>query len=154
MHEPLPMPSNPEVVAPAPSGGTAITAGVLALFGGIASVVAGVLAIVVFAAHGDDKTFQRNLIELGGSHITPSLAVVVGCISVLVGAVLFVGAIMLCQRSMVGRWMVVGSCVVVVIGDVAVAGIEVQPPSYGLVFPIITLILAMVPATSKWLNGT
>ena len=74
-------------------------------------------------------------------------------------AVLLVGAIMLFQRSIVGRGVVVAGCALSILGSLAslifgAAVGEIAPgSSCGVIFPIITIVLALLPSTTQWIRA-
>ncbi|WKG03540.1 hypothetical protein [Mycolicibacterium sp. HK-90] len=80
----------------------------------------------------------------------------------------FIGAILLWRRKMIGRRLVVAGCAVaillgvVVLGDttIGISGDPTREPlaisivvAVGLVLPIVTLVLAMLPSTTKWIRA-
>ncbi|MUM28612.1 hypothetical protein FZI88_21195 [Mycobacterium sp. CBMA295] len=94
------------------------------------------------------------------------MGAVFGLFGVAFGLVLFNGAILLWRRKMIGRWLIVGGCAVaILLGLVAFAelliGISGEPSHepaafgtlavLGFVFPILTLVLALLPSTTNWI---
>src|SRR6266568_1610235 len=143
----------------AAGGGTAITAGVLASVGAVGQVLGGVLQVVLGAtqAHELDRMYHASWY--------PAYAIVTGLVAFVVGAVLGTGAVALFRRKPLGRMLIVAGCaltIVIGIAGIAVALnigpmggasglIGVSGGTFGLIFPIITIILALVPATARWL---
>lgn len=142
---------------PAPSGVTAITMAVLALLGGVANVV---LAAVLIAVGGDYVSDGDTM--PGWYH--PTIYVVGGC-GVVVAALLLAGGVMTLLRKRFGPPIAASGCalcIAVFFTDLAVtlaaaassgtAGVRGSPIHYlaGLIFPAVTLVLAMLPATKRW----
>ena len=129
-----------------PSAATALSAGILALFGGIAGLGFAVFGVASMAHHGfDAKGVLYDLVFVGYA------------------TVLLVGAVLLLQRKTIGKVLVAGSCAVAVLAgltavvqaimngaaDLAVGFAVIIVPLF--VFPIATLVLALLPSTAKWL---
>lgn len=141
-----------------PSGVTGIIAAVLAALGGVTGLGAGAIAVFGLVALG-------SLGHITGG--TYGLAVVAMVLSVAFGLVLLVGAILLFQRKMIGRWLVVGGCAVAIISglvsfgaDASLKGDYAEYPGassplslVSLIFPIATLVLAVVPSTAAWIRA-
>lgn len=75
-----------------------------------------------------------------------------------------VGAAKLYERQMRGRWLVVGACALAISSTLLIYGVTAaDAPSYGhargafalvgLVFPIVTLVLALLPSTAAWIRA-
>ncbi|WP_405181500.1 hypothetical protein OG225_10475 [Nocardia sp. NBC_01377] len=155
--------------APAPSGATAIIAGVSACLGVLGNLGGAVVLLVIGVARGGVEFAGIDLLDLlryRGYYTFPSVvAVAVGVGHIITAIVLAVGAIMLFNRKASGRALAVAGCagtilwrIVGVIGIVRIIGPEEVGPVLGgegalvsVIFPIATMILALVPATSKWL---
>ncbi|MEU7139427.1 hypothetical protein ABZ942_08280 [Nocardia sp. NPDC046473] len=151
----------------APSGATAITAGVLACVGAVGELFSGGIS-VVFGIIGTqlgeyDKTglFSKGWFQ--------TWAIVTGAIGLLAAVLLGVGAVAMFTRKSFGRMLVVVGCVVVVIagivGSVLFHSLDTSTNSlnsmsgrvgglFSLIFPIATAILALLPQTSRWLAYT
>lgn len=158
-------------VPSAPSGGTAITAGVLAILGGL---VAAFGAIGAFAATAVVATADDQLSELSSQYGSPSTGlpdwfggylIGSGIVNLVVAGLLVVGAIMLFIKKSVGRFLVIAGCALVIVARVveliATSSLAEDLPgdSLGmgaalsalvLVFPIATLVLAAIPPTARW----
>lgn len=179
------MPPMPVYRQPA-SGGTAITAGVLALLGALFMAL---IAFVSFAlielireAWDQGGFDQREVGEL--ERYLPgwldTFATATGAAYALASLLLGIGAILLFTRTSVGRWMVVAGCVIaialsvigffagsVLAGDIteaardrgaqATSEVSLDAATYGsvtafvIVPALVTLILAAVPATGRWI---
>lgn len=146
--------------ATAPSGGTAITAGVLAALGALAGLGSGILAPIGIAAIKSDSGLSTGA-DLGGG--VYALLIVGSLASIVFGAVLLTGSVMLFQRKMLGRWLIVGGCALAIVGNVI--GFAVRStttagypgfgvlPLLGMVFPITTIVLIMLPSTTAWIQA-
>ncbi|MFI5778549.1 hypothetical protein [Nocardia sp. NPDC051570] len=155
----------PRAWQPAPSGGTAIAAGVLAAVGAVGELLGGLFDVVLGATG-----FARDLDTGGVSLLSRSwygpYIVVVGVLSMAIGVVLTWGAIALFRRGSGGRPLIaIGAGLAIAIALVGavvsiaddaldsgpgavggVAGILV-----GMAFPIATMVLVLTPATARWL---
>lgn len=152
----------PDTASPQPSysGATAKTMAVLALLGGIANLV---LAAVWAFALGDAVSEQNTL----PSWYHGTFYVVAAGLVIVAGALL-TGAAMTFNRKRFGPQIVAAGCVLriaVFFGDLAATlaaaregglGLYGSPALYlsGLVFPVITLVLALLPSTKRWLTDT
>jgi hypothetical protein len=154
---------NQGVVTPRPSGGTAITSAVLAIVGAIGQLLGAVGSLIAVTAFADLKEFD----DLPGW--TTPYFLVAGTVSLVAGISLLTGAIMLLTKKLSGRiWIGLG-CVIVLVFGVAgfIAGKAIEDSfnsttsmpagtDFGyvglvfLIFPIITLVLAWLPATEKY----
>ncbi|WP_157895854.1 hypothetical protein [Mycobacteroides chelonae] len=155
-----PAPPQPDTASrqPSPSGVTAKTMAVLAVLGGIANLA--VAALWAFAL-GDAVSEQNTLPSWYQSQ-----SYVVGAGLVIVAGLLLAGAAMTFTRKRFGPRIVAAGCAVriaVFFGDLAATlaathegglGLRGSPALYlsGLVFPVITLVLALLPATKRWLT--
>jgi hypothetical protein len=154
---------NEGFVTPQPSGGTAITSAVLAIVGSIGQLLGAVGSLLAVTAFTDLKEFD----DLPGW--TGTYFLVAGVVSLIAGVSLLTGAIMLLTKKISGRiWIGLG-CVIVLVFGVAgfFAGEAIEdsfsssssmPAGTGfgyvglvfLIFPIVTLVLAWLPATEKY----
>lgn len=160
--------------APAqPSGGTAITAGVLAALGGLLSL--GVTAVslfflIVIASIGSnfDRSDLKFLDSIYGFLAIGMVAMVI--IGLVLGTILSVlliaGAVLLFRRKMLGRWLVVSGCAVAIVSNLmtyffttaVTSGDWTSPESVasalvGLAFPIVTMVLVLLPSTTAWIRA-
>ncbi|MGW1739471.1 hypothetical protein ACWCPQ_11745 [Nocardia sp. NPDC001965] len=161
---------------PAPSGGTGITAGILALLGGVASSLSAIGMFVLAAATSESSLTNGAALATGARRRTSSSSsssggdtdidfdfdlagtgVVLGIAYSILALVLLIGGIMLLRRSNTGRVMVILGCVlsivltVVVVGVVTVGG-GITAFSAPL-FAVITLVLAAVGPTKRWIEA-
>ncbi|MHC9292438.1 hypothetical protein ACRCUN_08195 [Mycobacterium sp. LTG2003] len=145
-----------------PSGGTAITAIVLAGLGGVANFFGGLLMAFGLATIMEDATFQNTSAVTDGAW-TALIAIVM--LNIVCGLLLLVGTVMLMLRKMVGRWLVVAGCTVsglsVLISLTLVAS-TIGDYEYsrgagsdlvGLLFAIATLVLVLLPSTTAWIQA-
>lgn len=151
-HQPYGMPS------PEPSGVTGTIAAVLAALGAAAGLGGGLVAAIGIAATGTDSSLS------GGVY-----AVLIALIlfNFVFGLMIAVGAVLLFQRKMLGRWLVVGACALAILSSLISFGVTAAATSesygsyagsgvftlFGLIFPIATLVLAMVPSTTAWIQA-
>ena len=94
-HQPYGLPS------PEPSGVTGIIAAVLAALGAVSGLGGGVLAVIGLAAAGTEASLS------GGMYAALIVAIL---FNFVFGLIIAVGAVLLVQRKMLGRWLVVGAC--------------------------------------------
>lgn len=160
--------------APAqPRGGTAITAGVLAALGGLLSL--GITAVslfflIVIASIGSnfDRADVEFLDSIFGVLAIGLVAVVIIALvlGTLLSVLLIAGAVLLFRRKMLGRWLVVSGCAVAIVSNLmtsvfttAVTSDDWYSPEgvvsalLGLAFPIITMVLALLPSTTAWIRA-
>ncbi|GCA97370.1 MULTISPECIES: hypothetical protein [Mycobacteriaceae] len=160
--------------APAqPRGGTAITAGVLAALGGLLSL--GITAVslfflIVIASIGSnfDRSDVEFLDSIFGVLAIGLVAVVIIALvlGTLLSVLLIAGAVLLFRRKMLGRWLVVSGCAVAIVSNLmtsvfttAVTSDDWYSPEgvvsalLGLAFPIITMVLALLPSTTAWIRA-
>ncbi|MFX0573267.1 hypothetical protein [Nocardia nepalensis] len=155
------------VPAPAPGGGTAITAGVLASLGSVSQLLGGGMSIVLGVTDVVTDLADYDSTGLFAQHWFKPYSVVTGVIAVIAAILLGVGAVMMFVRKPLGRVLVVAGCAVVVIAGIAGSVVTLRYTTsgggaatigggisglIGLVFPIATAILALVPSTTRWLN--
>lgn len=149
-----PYPQYPQAPAAGPSGGTAITAAVLSFLGALANALGGISYFSLV-----------SMTKLKGN---TGIFTVLGLIYLAIAAGLVVGGYLLLQRKPVGRIIIAVACGVVialsVIGYFLVlaalhnAGLPVSQVGAahpmrafgGLIFPILTMVLALVPSTLQW----
>lgn len=135
-----------------PSGATAILAGILALVGGFVGTCVALVSVIVMIMDGEFDV----------------VGAVFGLLGIAFGLALFIGAILLFRRTMIGRQLVIVGCAmaavfgVAAIGDMII-GISGEPSREpvsiavavvaGLVLPVLTLVLAMLPSTRTWIRA-
>lgn len=166
MYPPLP---------PKPSGATAITAAVLAILGGAAALIGAVGGFLGAAGLAALESASESAAEAGVDAVGADLGglpdwfasylVGAGIADVVIAVLLVVGAIMLITKKSLGRMLVAAGCVLVillgVVGSVLMSGIGSDAPAavlmgngivtvVSLIFPVTTLILALVPSTARW----
>lgn len=158
-------PSGPPTVA-GPSAVTARIAAVLALLGVIHMVV---LAISALAGElPDDAAEHVDASSFNSANTVQLIAAIV------VGLLLTVGGAMMLLRNMIGRWLITAACGLHIIAWILLgvwlhsflsdaaeeAGVELDGSVaagmgvgwfFVLIFPFITVVLANVPSTAKWL---
>ena len=160
--------------APAqPRGGTAITAGVLAALGGLLSL--GITAVslfflIVIASIGSN--FDRSDVEFLDSIFgvlaigLVAVVIITLVLGTLLSVLLIAGAVLLFRRKMLGRWLVVSGCAVAIVSNLmtyvftttVTSGDWNSPESavsafVGLAFPIVTMVLVLLPSTTAWLHA-
>ncbi|WP_433626528.1 hypothetical protein [Nocardia sp. CA-120079] len=157
----------PSVPAPAPGGGTAITAGVLASIGSVGQLLGGGFNIVLGLTDLTRDLSEYDSTGLFAQSWIKTYLLVAGSIAVVTAFLLGIGAIMMFTRRPLGRVLVVAGCAVVVIAGITEYAVTLHYTSsggsaaeigggigglIGLIFPIATAVLALVPATTRWLN--
>ncbi|WP_052281234.1 hypothetical protein [Nocardia vulneris] len=163
-----PYPGYPGVV-PAPSGATAITAGVLACVGAVGQLLGGAVNLVFGIVDIGHELGEYDATGLLGQSWYRTFALTSGAAALLTAVLLGVGAIGLLRRKQFGRMLVVVGCAaVIVLGIVSFALVQSAGGSWdsslgvstgisglvGLLFPVGTAALALVPATTRWLAHT
>lgn len=165
------------------TGGTAVTAAILALLGGLAAF-GGVVMYVVNTLRFDSPWLAWGLLPEWASMVTAVLLV----IDLVAAVMLLVGASLLLRRRTAGPVLVILGCLGV-IGAYVLGALStvVQLMDYGLplsrqleailgnssinlilgadvdipwavslltmVFPVVTFLLAVLPSTRRWCNG-
>ncbi|MBU3060199.1 hypothetical protein KO481_01485 [Nocardia sp. NEAU-G5] len=141
------------------SGGTAIAAGVLASLGAVGQVFGGLVQVVLATTQGNEIDGMYNISWY------PAYMLVIGALAVVCGALLAMGAIGLFRRSQMGRMLVLAGCALAILIGIAGIGVAITGGvvvsasgrlglvggSFGLVFPIATIVLTVLPATTRWL---
>jgi len=145
----------PPPPAPIPSGATGITAGVLAALGALANFVGGFFMAVGVAALSTDSSF-------GESGFWGAL-MAVAILNIVAGVVLVPGTVLLLLRRMVGRWVVVAGCAISILSSLISVGLFATMSAYtangvgtnafSVVFPIVTLVLVLLPSTTAWIRA-
>jgi hypothetical protein len=144
--------------SPEPSGATGIIAAVLAALGALSGLGGGAVGAFALAVTGSDAGLT------GGVH---ALLIVSVLFSVVFGLMIAIGAVLLFQRKMLGRWLVVGACALAILSTLITFGVGITAEAdvygsysggavfnlFGLVFPIATIVLAMLPPTTAWINA-
>lgn len=144
--------------SPEPSGATGIIAGVLAALGALSGLGSGVVGAFALAVTNSEVDLS------GGTH---ALLIVTVLLNVVFGLMIGIGAVLLFQRKMLGRWLVVGACALAILSTLVSVGVGMTAQAdvygsyadgavfnlFGLVFPIATLVLAMLPTTTAWINA-
>lgn len=168
---------------PPPSGGTGITAGVLAVLGGLALAVSAwvTFSFVDFTIRDAPDNVQAQVEALFPGWFD-GFTVAVGICAVVASLLLLVGSLLLLMRNGVGRWMVVGGSIITI--GIAVAWLVALPgldadvedalqrdfgqslpdvatgsTRLGLIFmvyilpAVVTLVLALIPPTGRWIDA-
>ncbi|GED96844.1 hypothetical protein [Gordonia crocea] len=144
----------------APSGGTAITAIVLAYLGVAAGVVGMITSIV-----------GLSLGTVSGAHRLPVFYWASAIFDLIPITLLAIGATMMIRRRQAGRILVVAGCAVTLLAGVVggvVTGVLAgtggnQAGAYligvvigavlAMIPPVVTVVLALLPATLRWLQA-
>lgn len=151
------VPQQPYSTVPGkPSGATGIIAAVLAMLGGLAGLTVAVIGGIA----------GNTSLRLGhplGSVIATFSGVLM---SVVFGAMLLTGAVLLFRRNMIGRQLIVGGCIAAVLSYLLYSGAVATSPGrhasiFGIgiavvvacVFPIVTVVLALLPPTTAWIQA-
>ncbi|MBH0778987.1 hypothetical protein [Nocardia bovistercoris] len=152
----------------APSGATAITAGVLAVLGCVASLIGGSVSLYFGLSEFGSELSDYDDTGLLGNDTYYTIVVATGAVGIIIAFLLGIGSVLLFNRKSSGRTLVVlGSAATVLSQIVSVGYVMSQLGSFGatgggmvtsgtpgvigVVFPIVTSILALVPPTSRWL---
>lgn len=146
-----------------PSGVTGVIAAVLAGLGALANLGGGILGLFGLAMVGSD-TGTSGL--SGGVYAMLIFGLLLG---ILCGLLLLAGTVTLLQRKMIGRWLVIGGCILAIVGGLVSLGLSAAvannyagyggtlsgtgPTIVGLIFPIATIVLAMLGSTTAWIQA-
>ena len=148
-----------------PGGGTAITAAVFAGLGVLPMLGLGVLLLAALGSRDPEPTWGASTSR--SSDVGAAIFVVAALAVFVAGILLAVGALTLMQRKMVGRWLVAGGSAIAVLVSLLIlgglaallggaAGIGFvaynAPALLGLIFPIATFVLALMPSTTAWIR--
>ncbi|MFD6155612.1 hypothetical protein ACFWF7_11750 [Nocardia sp. NPDC060256] len=152
---------------PAPSGATAITAGVLACVGAVTELFGGGVSLV-FGIIGA-RLGEYDTTGLFSEGWFQTWAIASGAIGLIAAVLLGVGAVAMFTRKSFGRVLIVVGCVAVIVvgitGTVLVHSVNTNSDSlsslsggigglFGLIFPVATAVLALLPMTGRWLAHT
>lgn len=151
---------------PAPSGGTGITAGILALLGALSSVGMAISMFILAAATSESSLTNGAALATGARRRSSSssssssgtdvdidfegVGIIWGILYLIVALALLVGGIMLLKRSSAGRITVIVACVAFLI--VSIFGFGLTAIIAGL-FAIGTLVLASLGSTKRWIEA-
>lgn len=148
---------------PPASGATGIIAALLAGLGAVACLggsLVGVLDLVGIDALDTDSRIQTS-VGIAGAVLPVLILGIV--LNVVAGVLLTAGTVALARRKMTGRWFVVGGCAVTIAGNLLSLGYATSATGLygsggtivllGLVFPITTLVLVLVPSTTTWITA-
>ncbi|WP_433713410.1 hypothetical protein ACQP2U_03790 [Nocardia sp. CA-084685] len=145
---------------PSPSGGTAITAGVLACLGGTHRLLS-ILVLIAGIALLSDVDAEG---ETTGVRMLFAISIPVFLIA---GSLLLAGGIQMFRKHASGRRLIVIGCAVdiayIIIETVVVLAVAGASDDYGVigsplfailvaVFPIATIILTLATSTTRWLE--
>ncbi|WP_328389849.1 hypothetical protein [Nocardia sp. NBC_00416] len=158
-----------------PSGGTGITAGILAMLGGAASILSAVGMFVLAAATSESSLTNGAVLATGARRRSSSssssgngvdldldfdldvMGVVLGVAYSVLALVLLIGGILLLRRSNTGRMMVIFGCVLSIALTIVVVGLVAAGGSLSAVgaplFAILTLVLAAIAPTKRWIEA-
>ncbi|MDH6195594.1 lysylphosphatidylglycerol synthetase-like protein (DUF2156 family) [Mycobacterium frederiksbergense] len=147
------------VQAESPSGVTAIITGVLAGLGALLTLGNGILGLIGFAALAGDAGL-RTLAARSPGVLT--LTILTTLLSVGCGLLLLAGTVTLLQRKMISRRLIVGGCVLIILGSLISLGLSFAATAryeanalafLSLALPIATIVLALLPSTSAWIRA-
>ncbi|NKY56231.1 hypothetical protein [Nocardia flavorosea] len=149
---------------PAPSGGTGITAGILALLGALSSIGMAISMFILTAATSESSLTSGAALATGARRRSSSssssgtdvdidfegVGIIWGILYLIVAVALLVGGIMLLKRSSAGRTTVIVACVAFLI--VSIFGFGITAIIAGL-FALGTLVLAALGSTKRWIEA-
>lgn len=145
----------PPVPPAPPSGGTAISTAVLSILGGLAN---GGMALSAFSSIARIRSESAASFP-GGTY---ALAIIFVASGMAAALLLIIGATMLLMRKMPSRWLITTGCVLIIVGTVISYGLHNAISEYeggprfgvlGLIFPILTMVLALRPSTMAWIQA-
>ncbi|OBI54296.1 hypothetical protein A5667_25495 [Mycolicibacterium fortuitum] len=131
----------------APSAATGIIAAVLALLGGLAGLVLGILIMAAVIS----------------KHRSEAPPTVVALLCITSGLALLIGAIQLWRHKPISRGIIAGGCAAIMLAGALflIEGFTNTEPSAAaivtialldFIFPIVTLVLTMLPSTKAWIE--
>ena len=139
-----------------PSAATGIIAAVLSGLGGLANVVGGLLATFGLSVMISESTY-----DIGSGAWTGLIAITM--LNIVAGVLLSVGTVMLLLRKRSSQWIVVAGCAVSIVSSLISLSLASTIADYqysgkgadvvGLVFPIVTIVLALLPSTAAWIRA-
>ncbi|MGI5222053.1 hypothetical protein [Nocardia sp. CA-290969] len=153
---------------PAPSGGTGITAGVLALLGALSSIGMAISMFILAAATSESSLTNGAVLATGARRRSSSssssssssgpdvdldfegVGVVWGIAYIVIALALLIGGIALLRRSSAGRVTVIVACVGFVIVSIFGFGLTAI---VGGAFAVLTLVLAALGSTKQWIDA-
>lgn len=144
------------VPRPAPSRVTAIIAAVLAVLGALTCLSEALLGFLDLAGLSENSQVQTS-VGIAGA-LLPVLVLGI-LLDVVAGVLLGVGSVMLARRRLTGRKLVVAGSAITIggtllsLGYVTAAATPYGLALLGLLFPIATLVLVLVPPTTAWLTA-
>lgn len=159
---------------PAPSGGTGIAAGILALLGAVSCTLTGIGMFVLALATSENSLTNGAVLATGarrrGSRSSSSssgtdidididfegVSVVFGIVYVLLALMLLIGGILLLRRKSAGRVMVIIGCTACIAMTLVLTfGMPSTQSTVlgGSLFAILTLILAALGSTKRWIDA-
>ncbi|AMD56251.1 hypothetical protein ATO49_28680 [Mycolicibacterium fortuitum subsp. fortuitum DSM 46621 = ATCC 6841 = JCM 6387] len=132
----------------APSAATGIIAAVLALLGGLAGLVLGVLIMAAVIS----------------KHRSEAPPAIVALLCITSGLALLIGAIQLWRHKPISRGIIAGGCAAIMLAGALflIEGFTNTEPSAAaivtialldFIFPIVTLVLTMLPSTKAWIEA-
>lgn len=146
-----------------PSGATGIIAAILAGLGAVACLGSGLLGILGLVGIDALDTDSRIQTSVGISGAVLPVQILNIVLNLVAGFLLAAGTAKLARRSMSGRWFVVGGCAVTIAGNLLSLGYATSAMGrygngatmalLGLLFPIATLVLVLVPSTTAWITA-
>lgn len=158
----------------APGGGTGITAGILALLGGVASTFSAIGMFILAAATSDNSLTSGAVLATGARRRSSSssssssgpdidfdfdlggIGVVLGIAYSVLALLLLIGGILLLRRSNTGRVLVIVGCVASIVLTVAVLA-SASTGGFNVfsapVFAVVTLVLAAIAPTKRWIEA-
>ncbi|MGV0810592.1 hypothetical protein ABQF34_01380 [Mycolicibacterium boenickei] len=155
-------PDEPTVQAESPSSVTAIITAVLAGIGALLTLGNGILGLSGLATLAGDAGLRTLALRSAGAL---TLTVLATLLSVVCGILLLAGTVALLRRKVIGRRLIVGGSVLIIVGSLISLGLSFATTagygSYGisglailsLVLPIATLVLASLPSTMSWIRA-
>ncbi|MDA2892216.1 hypothetical protein PDG61_14930 [Mycolicibacterium sp. BiH015] len=144
---------------PSPSGVTVIIAAVLAGLGALtclSEALLGILDLAGLSAPEGDSHVQTS-VGIAGA-LLPVLILGI-LIDVVAGALLVAGTVVLARRRLTGRKLVVAGSAITIGGSLLSLGyVTAATTPYGLallglLFPLATLVLVLLPPTTAWLKA-
>jgi hypothetical protein len=122
----------------------------------LANVVGGLLMAFGLAAIISESTYGT------GSGVWTGL-IAITMLNIVAGVLLSIGTVMLLLRKWASRWIVVAGCAVSIVSSLISLSLASTIADYqyggkgadavGLVFPIVTIVLALLPSTAAWIRA-
>ncbi|MFI6046599.1 hypothetical protein ACIA8C_33615 [Nocardia sp. NPDC051321] len=136
----------PELLAPAPRGATAVTAAITALIFGPLTIVAGIMWVLYVLVSIEDSA--REYRKVGGH----TDLIIMGIVTVVIGLAWSVGGSLLLAYMKTGRFLLIlasGVALIVSVAQLFTSGLTLL--FVPAIVSLLILVLCAAPATGRWI---